>query len=405
MLTDELVKFLNNNFPDQLGEINAAMDLLIESIDDAAEVVAAKGNKLSLDKEFKDAAVLMSRADELQTLSKKVEDYAGILGSEEIALVSEDEAIEDIEKTYPNYSDYEVDSNDVHTLHENYVHKRPYAFELKGRKIHVNKWKAMLIETCNVLADINLDIIKGFPNNPRFKGRKSQYFRSKDPGSMRSPLKLEGLDMYVETNFSANDIRNLIIRMIRQYRIPTSEYKIYLRADYTGLHQERDNDGNGDKKGVTEGENKQKQQGIRSSEVTGGCMEYVRSYLNLPLTRHTKTTYKTNDQEVIVVCLVSRGRDTGNRTEYWFGLRKKQKKSLEACKKPYLALACGSANKIIFVPYTVFRSWLDDMSISHKMQDTEHWNIAIIEEKGKYTLRLRSGTGNVDLTGYVLAAQ
>ena len=405
MFSDELINFLKNNFPEQLGEISAAIDLLVESIDDAAEAIAAKGNKLSSDKEFKNAAVLMSRADELQAVSKEIEAHADVFKLDEVALVSEDDTIEDIEKTYPNYSDYEVDVSMVHTLHENYVHKRPHAFELKGQKVYVTKWKEMLVETCNILAEINPGLISDFPCNPRFNGRKSQYFSIKDSGLMRSPLKLGNLDMFVETNFCANDIRNLIIKMIKHYGIPTAEYKIYLRADYTELHRKAKNneDKDDDVKPVPKNINKQIQHKTPANKITDDCIQHIGGYLQQTFIKHSRTTYQTSDFETTVICLASTGKNTGRRIEYWFGLRLKQKKVLEACEKSYLALGCGLGNKIIFVPYTVFHNWLKYMSISYKMQEKTHWNIVIIEKKGNYMLRLKGSNPNVDLTEYVLA--
>jgi len=42
--------------------------------------------------------------------------------------------------------------------------------------------------------------------------------------------------LYVETNLSANFIVKIIAKMINIYKINVEEYKIYLKADYTELH-------------------------------------------------------------------------------------------------------------------------------------------------------------------------
>ena len=399
---DELIGFLRDNFPAELGEINAAMGLLAESVDNAAGAVAAKGNKLSLDKEFKNASELLSKADELQTVSKEIAMYTETLELEGMAIVSEDDAIEDIEKSYPNYGDYEVDINKAHALQENYVHKRPHAFELRGQKIYVTNWKEMLVETCNILAEINPDLINNFPKNPRFNGRKSQYFRLNDPGLMRSPFKLDYLDMYVETNFSANAIRNLIIKMIKHYRIPTMEYKIFLRADYTGLHPITGNYKPSDVKLGAKEENKQILQETSVFMDKNISIQNISNYLRKPLFKHTGTIYRSRDLATTVICLFSSARDSERSAEFWFGLRVKQKEALEECKESYLTCICGSANKIILIPYTIVSNWLTGMSISYKAQEIEHWNIIILEEKGKYTLRLKGDRQNIDLAKYVL---
>lgn len=37
-------------------------------------------------------------------------------------------------------------------------------------------------------------------------------------------------------NHSANSIRNIIINILRKYKISVSAFKIYLKADYSELH-------------------------------------------------------------------------------------------------------------------------------------------------------------------------
>ncbi|MGB4503183.1 MAG: hypothetical protein WBJ12_09185, partial [Dethiobacteria bacterium] len=89
----------------------------------------------------------------------------------------------------------------------------------------------------------------------------------------------------------------------------------------------------------------------------------------------------------------------------WFGLRVKQKAMLENSEKSYIALGCGSENKTLLVPYFRFSKWLKDMSISYSAQQISHWNITVIKDQGDFTLRLKTGCQNVNLSEYVLATQ
>ena len=77
------------------------------------------------------------------------------------------------------------------------------AFELNGEKHNATEWKDMLLQTCNIISN---DIIK-------------------------APLKIQNLDLYVSKNQSANSTRNIIIHILREYKISVSAFKIYLRAD------------------------------------------------------------------------------------------------------------------------------------------------------------------------------
>lgn len=52
---------------------------------------------------------------------------------------------------------------------------------------------------------------------------------------MRAPRRIDFTNIYVETNLSANGIRNLLIKILNKYDIKLTEYKFYLRADYSEL--------------------------------------------------------------------------------------------------------------------------------------------------------------------------
>ena len=226
VLSNEIVSFIRTHFPDQAGEIGAALDMLIYSLIVTEEALIDKGNELFRKKEYEKGTGYMQKARKLNDISRELQRQLELFQLDDIAQVSEDERLENIEKTLPNYSEYEVDNTVAHTLHENYIHKRPYACELKDKKVLAREWKTVLLETCNILADINPAIITTFPDIPRLNGRISKYFLTGNPGSMRAPRKLRTIYLYVETNFSAIDIRNLLIKMLNhiKFQFPNSKY-------------------------------------------------------------------------------------------------------------------------------------------------------------------------------------
>ena len=67
-------------------------------------------------------------------------------------------------------------------------------------------------------------------------GKKVAYFSKERAFSMRSPVYIENVGLYIETNLSANAIRNLLIKILGRFEIKISEYKIYLKADYSDMH-------------------------------------------------------------------------------------------------------------------------------------------------------------------------
>ena len=59
----------------------------------------------------------------------------------------------------------------------------------------------------------------------------------KDPNLIRAPREINGTDVFVMTNMSANQVRNVIEKMLRKYGIKINDYKLYLKADYTARHE------------------------------------------------------------------------------------------------------------------------------------------------------------------------
>jgi len=76
----------------------------------------------------------------------------------------------------------------------------------------------------------------GFVSDPAMQGKKVNYF-SKNPDKMRKPVLIENTGVYVETNMSSNQIRNVIAKVLRKFDLKVIDYNIFLRADYTALHE------------------------------------------------------------------------------------------------------------------------------------------------------------------------
>ena len=60
---------------------------------------------------------------------------------------------------------------------------------------------------------------------------KTRIYFSENEKLMSNPEQIKETNIFVETNLSANGIRDLIVKMLDQYRIPHAAYKIYLSKD------------------------------------------------------------------------------------------------------------------------------------------------------------------------------
>ncbi len=95
----------------------------------------------------------------------------------------------------------------------------------------------MLIKVCENLIEVDEEKIIGFEDLKHMNGKK-KYFSVK-PKGMRNPKRVAN-KIYVETNQSANSIRNILIKILKECGFKTGDLKIYLRADYTEINKAKD---------------------------------------------------------------------------------------------------------------------------------------------------------------------
>lgn len=130
-----------------------------------------------------------------------------------------------------------MDSNIPHTLDEDFMNKRPFAFEIEGTRIEVKTWNEMVTKTCEILFKKDPQLFLGLVDDSKFHGTKWTYF-SWSPKDMSQPKKVNGTEIYVETKMNANKAINLIKRMIQRFNISAKDYKIYLRTIQTSQPSE-----------------------------------------------------------------------------------------------------------------------------------------------------------------------
>jgi len=101
----------------------------------------------------------------------------------------------------------------------------------------VDSWKQMLLQTCAMLNRMNPMLFTSLEMDPDLQGRKRPYF-SRDGVGLDTPAKIPDADLYVETHVSARYLKKMISKLLGKYNIPEEEYLIYLKKDFTTLHEE-----------------------------------------------------------------------------------------------------------------------------------------------------------------------
>lgn len=232
----ELLNNIKNEFPDKAIDIIEGLELLRMLIDDTVVTIGEKVNDSFLEKQYDKLPYYSKLAEEMETYEIKLKEVIDILDIEDLELEDKKEA--DEEKEIPDYDKYTIDKNIEYSLYENFTHKRPYGFKLlDDRLIRVKTWQEMLIKVCESLIEVDEKKIIGFEELEHMNGKKKKYFSSKSKG-MRNPKRVAN-KIYVETNQSANSIRNLLIKILKEYGLKTGDLKIYLRADYTEINKDK----------------------------------------------------------------------------------------------------------------------------------------------------------------------
>lgn len=96
---------------------------------------------------------------------------------------------------------------------EKYRNTKIISFTFDSRKYEVKKWIESLIKISKIIYDTKDD---GLKKALTLRGRTRNYF-SHDPDSLVEPKKINGTDMYVGGNVSAESVVKIIINLISLY--------------------------------------------------------------------------------------------------------------------------------------------------------------------------------------------
>lgn len=232
----EAINYIKVHHPEKAIDLLDSLDLVKSVIEDTLDSFQTSINQAYLKRDFESIQTYLELAKTTNPFINKIEELLTELDIDKID--QEVESDEDAEKrTIPNYDDYAVNNRAEHTLYENFTFKRPHGYRLNStsRLIEVKTWHDMLLDICEKLYASDDQKFLTFEKNNAMNGRKKKYF-SLNSENMREPRLVAG-KIYIETNLSGNSIRNLIIKLLRNYDKSIEQFKVYFRADYSSLKQ------------------------------------------------------------------------------------------------------------------------------------------------------------------------
>jgi len=237
-IMEKLISFLKNEFPKDALDIQECIDLLNQCIEGCVKNIKDALNDAFDKRDNQRSTNLLEMRELIGKVQDKLGEYSNLLQidndiEEEII---QKENLENEPEELTDHDSFRVDKNIPYTLYYDYTYKRPAGFEVFGMRHDAKDWKEMFVKICEILAEKDPMTFKTFVNDKSMQGRKVSYF-CKDQKDIRSPKYVKGTDIYIMTNMSANQIRNVIERMLRRYDIKINDFKIYLKADYTVMHK------------------------------------------------------------------------------------------------------------------------------------------------------------------------
>lgn len=228
----EILNFLkeikNSKYNDLLACLELKKDILDEIRDKIAHENIPEIAKLG---DIEKITSIMNIMSQLKEESELINDIL-----EKNLDVEEYEEIEKINSK--DYENYKVDDQVEHNLYGTFTFKRPCRIRIENKKIDTNNWKEVLINTCEYLVNKDKKIFLDIIINKKITGRKRELI-SLSRDNLRDPKYIKEINGYIETNLSADGIKNIIKRLLKEYKIPVRNYGVYLRADYTELNNQK----------------------------------------------------------------------------------------------------------------------------------------------------------------------
>lgn len=239
---DKLMEFLQKEVPSNAGDLNSSINNTLEIIERTRAALASKVTRLFQDGESEFTKFTKANR-ELADIENFLKDFICDVQIEPSVTPQIDIEGDKNQKVFdkPDYDAFRVDDKTPHYLYEDFTNKRPVAFSLEGTRYPVRDWNKLLIMVCEILYKKNSKLFQSFIDDPTMQGRTRTYF-STISSNVVDPKKINGTNIYVMTHNNGKGTCSIVERMIERYDIPITGMEIFLRADYSPLHESDDSE-------------------------------------------------------------------------------------------------------------------------------------------------------------------
>jgi len=133
------------------------------------------------------------------------------------------------------------------------------------------------------------------------------------------------------------------------------------------------------------------------------CIRRIEANLKKIFIKKKGNLYSTSNGDARLACLVSKAYIKGikQKVSYWYGFDPSRRDFLLESKDAFVALGCGSADKIALMPANIFIPLLVNMHET-KTKNNNYWHVKINEKKSHFYLEQPLGQDSIDITKYVI---
>lgn len=171
----ERIETVKSLYPHDAKELSDALGLLSLALDGLYESTTKSVHELMEKRRPGECQTVLLFQQDVIDLQEKVDEYSDALLDEKEEAEDIDEMVtdEEVEKRQlPDYAKYQVDSAVPHSLNDDYTYTKACGFTINGNYYDAKNMRDILVQTCGILAETDLQKMDSLVDDPTMKGRK-----------------------------------------------------------------------------------------------------------------------------------------------------------------------------------------------------------------------------------------
>lgn len=128
----------------------------------------------------------------------------------------------------------------------------------------------------------------------------------------------------------------------------------------------------------------------------------LEKYFGQSLVKRSRSQWATPDDAVLVSCRVSKLFDKGV-ADFWFGLKRTSRESLQEHKNAFCAFGLGSPQRVVVVPMSFLDQYIDSFfSSPNKSGGIQHWHVRFVNTDTGVAMLVDRDRKRLDVTKYLV---